>query len=252
MVLSGAVGDVAHVAPVPLANVARLALGEIEDYTRVDVQVPTEAAAAPAIVGDLVLALAELMENATVFSPPHTRVLVSGELTENGVQLTVVDHGIGMTEARLADENARLTRRERLDLAPTEVLGLFVVGRLARRHHWAVGLSATPGGGVTATLQIPRTSLVVGTPERPALRSRRAAGPTPARTGAPQKGAPAAVDLAVVSPTEPAVAPPGFNPTLLTRASESMELSESWDAFATGPEPAGKPARSRPRPIRRP
>ncbi|MFF5215230.1 nitrate- and nitrite sensing domain-containing protein [Micromonospora sp. NPDC000442] len=242
VVLSGAVGDVAHVAPVPLANVVRLALGEIEDYTRVDVQVPTEAAAAPAIVGDLVLALAELMENATVFSPPHARVLVSGELTENGVQLTVVDHGIGMTEARLTDENARLTRRERLDLAPTEVLGLFVVGRLARRHRWAVGLSATPGGGVTATLRIPRTSLVVGTPEPAgppvtpvgraapvaALPARHQLEPVP-----PTRDSPAAVDLAA-----PATAPPGLNPTLLTRATESMELSESWDAFATGPEPA--------------
>ncbi|MEV2238994.1 nitrate- and nitrite sensing domain-containing protein [Micromonospora sp. NPDC049891] len=248
VVLSGAVGDVAHVAPVPLANVVRLALGEIEDYTRVDVQVPTEAAAAPAIVGDLVLALAELMENATVFSPPQTRVLVSGELTEHGVQLTVVDHGIGMTEARLTDENARLTRRERLDLVPTEVLGLFVVGRLARRHRWAVGLSATPGGGVTATLQIPRTSLVVGTPEPAgppvppvgraapvaALPARHQLEPVP-----PAGDTPAAADLVGPVP-EPATVPAGFNPTLLTRATESMELSESWDAFATGPEGAGK------------
>ncbi|GAB3856860.1 hypothetical protein GCM10029963_53960 [Micromonospora andamanensis] len=248
VVLSGAVGDVAHVAPVPLANVVRLALGEIEDYTRVDVQVPTEAAAAPAIVGDLVLALAELMENATVFSPPHTRVLVSGELTEHGVQLTVMDHGIGMTEARLTDENARLTRRERLDLAPTEVLGLFVVGRLARRHRWAVGLSATPGGGVTATLQIPRTSLVVGPPEPagpPIAPVGRATPPAalPARHQpepvAPSWDIPVALDPAGPA-TEPAVVPAGFNPTLLTRATESMELTESWDAFATAPETAGK------------
>ncbi|GIJ32227.1 nitrate- and nitrite sensing domain-containing protein [Micromonospora sediminimaris] len=244
VVLSGAVGDVAHVAPVPLANVVRLALGEIEDYTRVDVQVPTEAAAAPAIVGDLVLALAELMENATVFSPPHTRVLVSGELTESGVQLTVVDHGIGMTEARLADENARITRRERLDLAPTEVLGLFVVGRLARRHRWAVDLSATPGGGVTATLRIPRTSLVVGTPEPAGLPV------PPVGRAAPVAALPARHQLEAVPPTRdtqasvdlatPVPEPVGFNPTLLTRATESMELSESWDAFGTGPEPVGK------------
>ncbi|GIJ07467.1 nitrate- and nitrite sensing domain-containing protein [Micromonospora andamanensis] len=248
VVLSGAVGDVAHVAPVPLANVVRLALGEIEDYTRVDVQVPTEAAAAPAIVGDLVLALAELMENATVFSPPHTRVLVSGELTEHGVQLTVVDHGIGMTEARLTDENARLTRRERLDLAPTEVLGLFVVGRLARRHRWAVGLSATPGGGVTATLQIPRTSLVVGPPEPagpPIAPVGRATPPAALPARHQPEPVPPSWDIPValdpVGPaTEPAVVPAGFNPTLLTRATESMELTESWDAFATAPETAGK------------
>ncbi|MDG4794249.1 nitrate- and nitrite sensing domain-containing protein [Micromonospora sp. WMMD1082] len=252
VVLSGATGDVAHVAPVPLADVVRLALGEIEDYTRVDVQVPTEVAAAPAIIGDLVLALAELMENATVFSPPHTRVLVSGELIETGVRLTVIDHGIGMTEARLADENARLTRRERLDLAPTEVLGLFVVGRLARRHGWAVGLSATPGGGVTATVQLPRVSLIIGAPEQaglPLAPVGRAVVPMAALPTRPQSGEAASPGeatspeeaLAVVGPARPATDPaarPGFDPKLLTRATESMELSESWDAFATSPDAA--------------
>ncbi|NLU77279.1 sensor histidine kinase [Micromonospora sp. HNM0581] len=241
VVLSGAVGDVAHVAPVPLANVVRLALGEIEDYTRVDVQVPTDAAAAPAIVGDLVLALAELMENATVFSPPYTRVLVGGETTEHGVQLTVVDHGIGMTEARLTDENARLTRRERLDLAPTEVLGLFVVGRLARRHRWAVGLSATPGGGVTATLQIPRTSLVVGTPEPAGLPVAPVGRAAPVAT-LPARHQPEPLPPArdTQAPAEPAMASTGFDSELLSRATESLGLTNSWDAFATGPEHTGK------------
>ncbi|WP_341717864.1 nitrate- and nitrite sensing domain-containing protein [Micromonospora sp. FIMYZ51] len=270
VVLSGAAGDVAHVAPVSLTDVVRLALGEIEDYTRVDVRVPTEVAAMPAIIGDLVLALAELMENATVFSPPHTRVVVGGELTDDGVELTVVDHGIGMTEARLADENARLTRRERLDLAPTEVLGLFVVGRLARRHGWAVSLQATPGGGVTATLRLPRSSLVIGVPGRggllaptvpqPALPHRSQPVPVadPGPGGHPPAVAPrpepdvppAATDapLVVGGPSLPVADPseqPGFDPKLLTRATASMELAESWDAFATAAgaaPPAVKPA----------
>ncbi|MEW2475659.1 ATP-binding protein [Micromonospora gifhornensis] len=231
VVLSGAAGDVVHAAPVPLADVVRLALGEIEDYTRVDVQVPGEVSAAPAIVGDLVLALAELMENATVFSPPHTRVVVNGELTEDGARLTVVDHGIGMTEARLADENARLTRRERLDLVPTEVLGLFVVGRLARRHGWRVVLSATPGGGVSATLSIARPDLVLGTPE-PDLRTTpitvRPALPTPSQP-VPASPARPGDGLAAAGTGGPG----GFDQRLLTRATASIELAESWDAFAT-------------------
>ncbi|QOC90053.1 sensor histidine kinase [Micromonospora craniellae] len=252
VVLSGATGDVSHMAPVPLADAVRLALGEIEDYTRVDIQVPAEVSAAPAIIGDLVLALAELMENATVFSPPHTRVVVGGEVTEDGARLTVVDHGIGMTEARLADENVRLTRRERLDLAPTEVLGLFVVGRLARRHGWTVGLSATPGGGVTATLVIPRLSLVFGTGSP--LPTARASGPValPTRhqpdpgTAAPQPVAgpdgPAQagpVPVGAGGPVRSAVkatALPGFDQKLLSRATESMEVGETWDAFATAPD----------------
>ncbi|PZG13798.1 histidine kinase [Micromonospora craterilacus] len=224
VVLSGAAGDDTHVAPVSLADVVRLALGEIEDYTRVDVPVPTGVAAAPAIIGDLVLALAELMENATVFSPPHTRVVVGGELTDDGACLTVVDHGIGMTEARLADENARLTRRERLDLAPTEVLGLFVVGRLARRHGWTVSLRATPGGGVTATLLVPRSSLMVGAPEQD----------RPELDATPQPGHALAVANGVDRRPGDMVLP-GFDQALLTRATASMELAESWDAFATSP-----------------
>ncbi|TCB99041.1 HAMP domain-containing protein [Micromonospora zingiberis] len=249
VVLSGATGDDPHVAPVQLGDVVRLALGEIEDYTRVDVRFPPGIAAAPAVVGDLLLVLAELMENATVFSPPHTRVLVSGELAGDGVRVSVTDHGIGMTEARLADENSRLTRRERLDLAPTEVLGLFVVGRLARRHGWTVSLTATAGGGVTATVLVPLSDLVVGTPEPPggavvpfARTSRPGGGrePQPAiRRPAGGSPTPPGRALAVVTgstrPVIESTSLPGFDPKLLTRATESIEVSGSWDAFATSP-----------------
>ncbi|MFJ6195972.1 ATP-binding protein [Micromonospora sp. NPDC092111] len=249
VVLSGAAGDDAHVAPVPVADVVRLALGEIEDYTRVDVQVPTGVSAAPAIVGDLVLALAELMENATVFSPPHTRVVVAAELTDDGARLAVIDRGIGMNEDRLAEENARFTRRERLDLAPTEVLGLFVVGRLARRHGWTVSLSTTVGGGVTAVLLLPRSALLVGAPERHPGTVARAALPSRDRSGSvtpprrpPGPDSPPRAGRTLVAvdagPSRPVVDPtalPGFDPTLLTKATRSMESSESWDAFGTAP-----------------
>ncbi|WP_433115926.1 nitrate- and nitrite sensing domain-containing protein [Micromonospora sp. CA-246542] len=239
VVLSGSAGADAHTAPVPLADVVRLALGEIEDYTRVDVQVPAGVAAAPAVIGDLVLALAELMENATVFSPPHTRVVVTGETSGLGARITVVDHGIGMSEQRLTEENARLTRRERLDLAPTEVLGLFVVGRLARRHGWEVRLAATVGGGVTAQVEIPQASLVLRRADR--------AGATVARAAVPDRGRRLALDStrgarargAVAAPatTAPAVAAAaavpssGFDTDLLSRATRSLESGESWDAF---------------------
>ncbi|MFE9693085.1 nitrate- and nitrite sensing domain-containing protein [Micromonospora sp. NPDC005806] len=230
VVLSGARGTDGHVAPVPLADVVRLALGEIEDYTRVDVKVPPGVSAAPAIAGDLVLALAELMENATVFSPPHARVTVSGELTDGGGRLTVVDRGIGMTEKRLAEENARLTRRERLDLAPTEVLGLFVVGRLARRHGWTVGLAPTAGGGVTARLEIPAALLVVRRPARPGATVARAAVPPRERRALPEP---------VRTPAAPpAEERPGFDPVLLSRATLSIESGVPWNAFGAGSEPS--------------
>ncbi|MFY1588212.1 nitrate- and nitrite sensing domain-containing protein [Micromonospora sp. WMMD734] len=271
VVLSGATGDDAHVAPVPVADVVRLALGEIEDYTRVDVQVPPEVVAAPAIVGDLVLTLAELMENATVFSPPHTRVVVTAETTDDGARLAVIDQGIGMSGQRLAEENARFTRRERLDLAPSEVLGLFVVGRLARRHGWTVELAATPGGGVTASLALPGSALArpatgrggepvnrVALPsrERPVttppagLPTRERPGPTgpatgpgtdvPLRTGRTPvvlDAGPArpTVDAASARPVVDATALPGFDPTLLSKATRSMAATGPWDAFSTAP-----------------
>ncbi|MFY1674860.1 nitrate- and nitrite sensing domain-containing protein [Plantactinospora sp. WMMB334] len=179
VVLSGGAGGDGHVAPLPLGDVVRLALGEIEDFTRVDVQVRLDVAVAPGVIGDLVLTLAELMENATQFSPPHTRVTVLAEVVPGGVRLNLVDHGIGMSPERLAEENARLTRRERLDLVPTEVLGLFVVGRLARRHGWRITLSATtPGGGVTVGLEIDDRLLVTRDPG-PELPSPRASASAP-------------------------------------------------------------------------
>ncbi|MBQ0906464.1 nitrate- and nitrite sensing domain-containing protein [Micromonospora sp. U21] len=233
VVLSGSAGADAHTAPVPLADVVRLALGEIEDYTRVEVRVPAGISAAPAVVGDLVLALAELMENATIFSPPHTRVLVAGEASGLGARITMVDHGIGMTEQRLAEENARLTRRERLDLAPTEVLGLFVVGRLARRHGWTVSLAATDGGGVTAQLDIPPASLVLRRADR--------VGATVARATVPDRDrrspAPLGHSRSARSLTATAT-PAGFDSDLLSRATRSLESGASWDAFGAG-EPAG-------------
>ncbi|WCN81138.1 sensor histidine kinase [Micromonospora sp. LH3U1] len=249
VVLSGSAGADAHTAPVPLADVVRLALGEIEDYTRVEVRVPAGISAAPAVVGDLILALAELMENATVFSPPHTRVLVAAEASGLGARITVVDHGIGMGEQRLAEENVRFTRRERLDLAPTEVLGLFVVGRLARRHGWEVGLAATAGGGVTAHLEIPSASLVLRRAER--------AGATVARAAVPERDRRTAAtpdpDQGALALTAAVATPAGFDSDLLSRATRSLGAGPSWNAFGAGQseqavptpeglEPSGTPA----------
>ncbi|MER7417851.1 nitrate- and nitrite sensing domain-containing protein [Micromonospora peucetia] len=230
VVLSGAAGADPHVAPVPLGDVVRLALGEIEDYTRVDVQVPPGVSVAPGTVGDLVLALAELMENATVFSPPHTRVTVGGEPTGSGARLTVVDRGIGITPERLAEENARFTRRERLDLAPTEVLGLFVVGRLARRHGWAVRLAPTAGGGgVTAHLDVPETSLVIHRVERAGVTVARAAVPARDRRSPADGQAADRPRTAVGAASE--IPPSGFDAALLSRATRSLESGAPWDAF---------------------
>lgn len=162
VVISGSDRGEDHLSPVRLVDVARLALAEIEEYTRVDMDVPIDLVAAPAVVSDLVLLVGELLENATNFSPPHTRVSIAARAVPGGARIVVVDRGLGMSDERLAEENARFTRRERLDLAPTRVLGLFVVGRVARRHGFGVVLAGTPGGGVTATVDIDDAYLTGG------------------------------------------------------------------------------------------
>jgi signal transduction histidine kinase len=205
VVLSGATGANEQHEALPLADVVRLALAEIEDYVRVDSEVPDGIVLVPNVVNDVVLVLAELMENATVFSPPHTRVGVYARTIEGGAQLAVVDHGIGLSPGRLAEENARLARRERLDLAPTEVLGLFVVGRLTRRHGLGVELSATPGGGLTAIVSFPE-QLLTTTPPAPSA---------PRVNGRPPAPVLGQSDLEAVR-----------------RASRSIESGGRWNAFA--------------------
>jgi hypothetical protein len=116
----------------------------------------SEVMLASTVSQDLVLVFAELLENATSFSPPESIVEVDNAfLADGSCQVRIVDYGIGMNPERMAEENGRLIERERLDVAPTSVLGLFVVGRLARRHSLTVELSETPGGGVTARVTIP-------------------------------------------------------------------------------------------------
>jgi signal transduction histidine kinase len=226
VVLSGATGANEHLNPLPLGDVVRLALGEIEDYTRVDVRVPDELSLVPAAVNDIVLVLAELMENAAVFSPPHTRIMVSAMATPHGARVAIADHGIGMSEEQLAQENARLQRRERLDLAPTGVLGLFVVGRLARRHGLAVMLAPTLGGGVTAMVDLPDRLLAAPWSATPALMA----------TTVPMtpSGLPGRVEYRPViegTATVAASGAPGFNLAAVDRASRSIATGTSWSAF---------------------
>jgi signal transduction histidine kinase len=224
VVLSGGAGTNEHMAPLSLTDVVRLALGEIEDYVRVDVDVPEEILVVPAVVADLTLLLAELMENATSFSPPNTRVTVTAAELRGGARLAVVDHGLGLTPDRLAEENARLTRRERLDLAPTEVLGLFVVGRLARRHGIEVTLTDTPDGGLTAWVDLRPNHLISRAEMMPAI--------TPAiQASAPGHPTEFAPLLAGTSARSVPGSVQPFDANVLNRATRTLQAARSWNAF---------------------
>ncbi|MFF7527897.1 ATP-binding protein [Streptomyces bobili] len=160
MLLAGIRETVLDSGPAALTNVVRAALGQIEGFQRVQLYAGTEVLVEPDIIGDLTLMIAELLENAVSFSPEGSPVEVRVRPGDDGATITVADHGLGMSADRIAEENARLVRRERLDLVPTKVLGLFVVGALARRWDIDVTLSRTPGGGVTAEVSIPSTLLL--------------------------------------------------------------------------------------------
>ena len=156
--------------PTELATALRSALAEIEDYQRVQLGDIVDIVLPTAFGSDLVLVFAELLENATAFSPPDTAVEVrTGFLADGSCLLSVIDHGIGMTAEQLARENQRLVARERLDIAPTSVLGLFVVGRLARRHNVTVRLVATDGGGLTVRVVLPEDTFDRPTAPQPAV-----------------------------------------------------------------------------------
>jgi anti-sigma regulatory factor (Ser/Thr protein kinase) len=159
LVVSGTIEQVMSGEPVHLTDVVRSALGEIEGFQAVQFGQMPDVAVSSTLVADLRLLLAELLENATNFSPPGTPVRVSATLAVDECAIFIVDHGIGMGPARLEEENRRLVERERLDLAPTTMLGLFVVGRLARRHGLTVRLEQSEGRGITATVRIPASLL---------------------------------------------------------------------------------------------
>nr|WP_202426551.1 nitrate- and nitrite sensing domain-containing protein [Streptomyces sp. HUCO-GS316] len=171
LVLSGTEHVQQSAGPVPLVDVVRAAVSEIERYERVRIAaLPPHAHVAGFAADDLSHLLAELMENATSFSPPDLPVEISGWLLENGeVMLSVQDEGIGMAAERMSVLNARLADFD--PETPYEQegeeglgLGLYVVARLAHRHHVRMQLREQKQGGIAAVVVLPKTLLAAAPP----------------------------------------------------------------------------------------
>jgi signal transduction histidine kinase len=161
IILSGAVPGRGWRDPVPIIDVLRGAVAEVEDYTRVAVLTTSQEAVIGSAVADVIHLLAELMENATSFSPPNTEVHVMAEMVGNGLAIEIEDRGLGTAPSMLEQINRRLADPPELDLADADRLGLFVVGRLAGRHGIEVALRRSPYGGTTAIALLPH-AIVVG------------------------------------------------------------------------------------------
>lgn len=146
--------------PVPVVDVMRAAAAEVEDYVRVEVVSESRDSVAGSAVGDVIHLVAELVENATAFSPPETRIQVRTDRVGSGLVAEVEDRGLGLSDEELADINQRLANPPEFDLAASNQLGLFIVGRLAARHGIRVTLRRSPYGGITAIVLLPHGVVV--------------------------------------------------------------------------------------------
>ncbi|TDE34561.1 nitrate- and nitrite sensing domain-containing protein [Actinomadura sp. 6K520] len=195
IVLSGALPARGWRNSVPMVDVVRAAVGEVEDYTRVTVLPFGPVELAGRAVGDVTHLLAELIENAVSFSPPDTVVQVGGHLVASGFAIDIEDRGLGMTDDKLAEINERIADPPDFNLQSSVQLGLFVVSKLAERYNVQVSLKRSAYGGTTAVVVIPRDLIAepssapveAGATTRNGLEVRR-----PAAAGASAAGRPAA------------------------------------------------------------
>ena len=172
LVLAGIEPPRQWAAPVRLTDVIRAALGEVENYQRVAVRGVEPATIIGSAAADLAHLLAELIENALVFSPPDKSVDIRGRNRDDGgYTLAVIDTGLGMAAKDVAAANRRLAGAESFTVAPSKYLGHYVAGNLAARHDIHVRLDTSPGQGITATITLPpgllTTELVTSAPVTP-------------------------------------------------------------------------------------
>jgi hypothetical protein len=146
--------------PTEMADVVRAAVGEVEDYQRIEVVALEPARLSGGAVSDIAHLFAELLENAVQFSPPSEPVRVTGLFDLSGYQLTVSDRGVGMTDARIGELNRILAKPPALGLSVEPTMGMYVVAKLAHRH--GVRVELTRGvPGISAKVTVPRDHLEV-------------------------------------------------------------------------------------------
>ncbi|MEV5438862.1 nitrate- and nitrite sensing domain-containing protein [Streptomyces sp. NPDC052682] len=154
--------------PVALIDILRSAVGEVAEYQRVEVHTEEEVAIAPPAVADVIHLLAELIDNATVYSPAPSPVWVRAVMVAKGLAVEVEDRGLGMSEEDYASLNGSLAEPPKFDvvaLADDLRLGMFVISQLAHRHGIAVTLRPSPYGGTTAIVLVPHDIVVRDAPD---------------------------------------------------------------------------------------
>ncbi|MFC5948747.1 nitrate- and nitrite sensing domain-containing protein [Pseudonocardia lutea] len=216
LVLAGTDLAKRNVAPVPVVDVLRAAVSEIEQYQRVVVQPPPVATVAGRAASDLVHLLAELLDNATNFSPPDSQVVMSTTRAGDGsLIIEIADRGVGMAEHELAEANQRLASPAAVDVSASRRMGLFVVGRLANRHGLGIRLGggmAGASGGLTASVTVPAVLVPSAEPpERQPVRAGVAPALAAGQGASAFGGGPATTGTGTVPAPRPAGQPPSLS-----------------------------------------
>ncbi|WP_445396338.1 nitrate- and nitrite sensing domain-containing protein [Streptomyces sp. LE64] len=212
--------------PVPLVDVLRAAASEVEQYERIELSSVPGSEVAGRVVNDLVHLLAELLENATSFSSPQTKVKVTGHALPDGrVLIEIHDTGIGLSPEDLAAINERLASPPTVDVSVSRRMGLFVVGRLSQRHGIRIQLRPSDSGGTTALVMLPVDVAQSG--KRPPV-------------GKP--GAPGA----------PTVGPPGGVPSAAQAAAGAAAARQNRPGGRPAPGPQGPGGPGATPPVRQP
>ncbi|MFJ2768501.1 sensor histidine kinase [Streptomyces sp. NPDC087300] len=243
-VLGGAVSRRQWSKPVSMTEVMRSAIAEVEQYSRVKLVPPIDGTLRGHAVADVIHLLAELVENATVFSAPHTQVLLRANLVTAGLAVEVEDRGLGMPLAEQNKMNRLLADPDQVNVASLLQdgrIGLFVVSALARRHGVAVRLQSNIYGGVQAVLIVPQELLGAEQPVEPAERRRPAAE-------AAARGAGGAGDGRPDAPTPPVAGTPDVTaaPQRAAHAAPAAPVAPVTHATHAAPAPAPTP---RPEPV---
>ncbi|MET8679336.1 ATP-binding protein [Streptomyces sp. NPDC004647] len=236
-VLGGAISRRQWSRPVTMTEVLRSSIAEVEQYSRVKLVPPIDGTLRGHAVADIIHLLAELVENATVFSAPQTQVLLRAQRVAAGLAIEVEDRGLGMPRQEQARMNALLSDPDHIDVS--ELLrdgriGLFVVSALARRHGIVVQLQSNIYGGIQAVLVLPQG--VLGAEQGDAAHpenagSRRAAEPLPP-----------AQTVRSAQPAQPAVAPPQPHTAAQPQPAQPQSHPQSQPQPQPQPQPLAMPA----------
>ncbi|MCP4224484.1 MAG: hypothetical protein GY773_14180 [Actinomycetia bacterium] len=222
LVLAGGESTRPRGGPAPIATVLRVAMGETEAYTKINLRTIENVMIAGGPAFDLVHLLAEVLENATQFSPPETPVeLHAIRLEDNRYQITVIDRGVGMDSDKIVSANELVSNPPDINLAVGRSIGFIVIGRLADRLGATVEIAKTPGSGVTATILVP-ANMVFEVPGDSAISE--AGQTTSHEPSAPQGQAPP-----LTTPTGPAETWPPPSPAPQTSPEPVLEPAAEND-----------------------